>query len=155
MSARPRDLLKTRAFRIEEAFRQAALRSGMADGELVAFGGNLSPHTTNTQLAVSDTCALIGGAIIDKAAQGAIAVPAGATTGANQECKVLIELDASGTITLTAGAVASTGASVRPAENPARVTLGVINVGASFTPGTTALTGLLVKEPYWLANSTV
>jgi hypothetical protein len=148
MSARPRDIVKSRAQRLSEVCASVWLKSGMADGEAVLFGGNLT--TTTTTVALSDTCAVIGGAFVDKAAQTAIAVPGGAATGASQECIVLYEMDASGTVTATAGAVASTGSAVRPAENAARVTLGQLKVGASFVPGTTnTSTGVLTKEPYF------
>jgi hypothetical protein len=51
MSARPRDIIKTRAQRIAEVCNSVWLKSGMADGEAVAFGGNLTHH--DHQLAVS------------------------------------------------------------------------------------------------------
>lgn len=150
MAAKIRDIAKTRAQRIGEVFSLLHQKAGQANGELVAFGGNITVHSTNTQIAVSDTCAVIGQAIVDKAAQVAIAIPAGAATGAGQECQVLLELDATGTITATAGAVAATGLSTRPVENTARITLGVVKVTASFTPGTTPVTGgMITKEVYF------
>lgn len=148
MSARPRDIIKSRAQRIAEVCAAVWLKSGMADGQAVIFGGNLT--ATTTTVALSDTCAVIGGAFVDKAAQAAIAVPAGAATGAGQECIVLYEMDSAGTVTATAGAVAATGLAVRPAETAGRVVLGTLKVGASFVVGTTnTSTGVLTKEPYF------
>lgn len=152
MASLARDLLKTRFQRIGEVFQLGHYKAGQADSRIVAFGGDLTVHTTNTQFAVSDLTAVIGGQLVDKAAQTAIAVAGGAATGASQFVKVLIQMDAAGTITQKVGAIVTTQQSdaIKPSEDLDKISLGWLEIPASFVPGTTVLTtAMLKKEPYW------
>lgn len=149
MPSLARDLLKTRAQRIGEVYQLLHLKTGQADSQLVSFGGDLT--FTTVTFAVSDLEAVLGQAIVNKAAQTGIAVLAGTDTAAGQFRKVLIQMDAAGTITQKSGAIAGTQAdAIKPAPDTDKISLGWLELPASFVPGTTNLTlAMLKKEPYW------
>lgn len=150
MPSLARDLLKTRAQRIGEVFQLLHLKAGQADSQLVAFGGDLSFVTVT--FGISDLVAVLGQALVDKAAVTGIAVDAGATTAAGQFRKVLIQMDSSGTITQKVGAAVTTAQAdaIKPTVDTDKVSLGWLELPASFTAGTTNLTlAMLKKEPYW------
>lgn len=150
MSATPRDLLKTRAARVGEVYSENALKNGDATSQLVSFGCVLAVGTTPAQLAVSAGEFVLAQAIVAFAAVTAQVIPAGATTSAGQFLKVLVESDAAGTLTLTPGVIAaSQAAAVLPLGDPTKISLGWIEVPASFTAATTSLTsGMLKQMPY-------
>ena len=151
MSASPRDVIKTRAQRIGEVYSQLHLKNGQADSQLVSFGGDLGVGTTNTRFKVNDTELVLGQAIVNKTAEDNIVVDATASTAAGQFRKVLVEANASGTISQKVGAIASAQAdAVLPKGDTDKVSVGWIEVPASFTPGTTAVTAAMLKKmPYW------
>jgi hypothetical protein len=148
MAPKPRDVFKTRAARIGEVFTLLHLKTGQANSQLVAFGGDLT-FTTFT-LNISQTCAVLGQAIIDKAASS-VATTVAVSTGAAQFMKAVIEMDASGVITIRAGVIAASQLlAVRPTDDPTKIILGHIEIPASFTGGTTTLSQpMLIKEAYW------
>ena len=148
MAPKPRDVFKTRAARIGEVFTLLHLKTGQANSQLVAFGGDLT--FTTTTLNISQLCAVLGQLIIDKAAS-TVATTTAISTAAAQFRKAVIEMDSAGVITIRAGDIAiSQALAVRPTDDPTKIILGHIEVPASFTGGTTALTQpMLVKEAYW------
>jgi hypothetical protein len=148
MAPKPRDVFKTRPARIGEVFTLLHLKTGQANSQLVAFGGDLT--FTTTTLNISALCAVLGQAIVDKAAQ-TVATTVAISTGVGQFRKAVIEMDAAGTATIRAGDIAvSQALAVRPTDDPTKVILGHIEVPASHTGGTTSLTQpMLVKEAYW------
>lgn len=150
MSATPRDLLKTRASRVGEVYSDNALKNGQANSQLVSFGCVLAVGGTATKLAVGAGEFVLAQAIVPFAAVASATVPAGATTGAGQFCKVLVESNAAGALTLTAGALAGSQATAPlPLGDPTKISLGWIEIPASFTPDTTSLTGGMLKQmPY-------
>lgn len=153
MSTLARDLLKTKPQRIGEVYGHVHLKSGQADSQLVAFGGNLTVNGGDaTKFDLSDTEAVIGGAIVQKAAQAAIVVLVGSDTAAGQFRKVLIQMAANGTVSQKAGAIVTTAQAdaVKPAPDSDKIELGWLELPASFIPGTTNVTaGILKKAPYW------
>lgn len=148
MAPKPRDVFKTRAARIGEVFTLLHLKTGQANSQLVAFGGDLT--FTTTVLNISALCAVLGQAIVDKAAS-TVATTVAISTGAGQFMKAVIEMDAAGAITIRPGVIAASQAlAVRPADDPTKIILGHIEVPASTTGGTTALQqAWLIKEAYW------
>lgn len=168
MAATPRDLQKPRAQRAWEVYQSVQYAQGQSNSQLVGFGCVLAPGGTNTQLAISAGEFILGQAIINfPAVTGQLLTGLGLTnTGAGQTCLVLVEADATQptpVLTLTQSAIVSGGATpVLPALNPGRIVLGYLNVPASFTFGTTALTaggtslaptgGICVTQSYSAGN---
>lgn len=152
MSATPRDLLKTRAARVGEVYSDNALKNGQANSQLVSFGCVLAVGGTNTQLAVSAGEFVLAQAIVPFAAVTAQVIPGGAATGAGQFMKVLVESNAAGALTLTPGVIAgSQAAAALPLGDPTKISLGWIEIPASFVPATTALTGGMLKQMVYSA----
>jgi hypothetical protein len=160
MSATPRDLLKPRAQRLAEVYQSLQHQAAQSNSQIVTFGCVLAPGGTNTQLAISAGKYVLGQSEIDfPAVTGQLLTGLGLTnTAAGQTCIVLVEADATQptpVLTLTQSAIATGGAAaVAPAPNTGRIVLGRLAIPASFTFGTTALTGpMCVTEPYY--SSTV
>jgi hypothetical protein len=153
MSAKPRDLLKTRRQRLGEVYSALHRNDGAFDVQLVSFGGDLTVNGTAQQFDIAAWEAVINQAVVNHAALTAQTVPAGATTDAATFRKVLLEVDAAGTLTKTVGVGAADQASaVKPAPTVNRIEIGWLELPNSFTAGTTALTaGMLKKTPYWAA----
>src|SRR3954463_12370227 len=115
MPPKARDVAKTRAARLGEVFTDLHEKTGQANSQLVAFGGNLIVGSPNTTLGLSDTCAVLGQAVIDKPAVASIAAAPGPSTAAGQFRKVLVELAGDGSIVQTVGNTAgSQAAAVKP-----------------------------------------
>lgn len=163
MPATPRDALKTRRQRIGEVYALNQLQAGQANSQLVSFGCQLVPGTTNTSLGITVGEFVIGQTVVPFAgiATG-IAVPAGAQTSSIQFCKVLVEVDGnnagaqtSANVFLTAGPLVtgSQSAAPLPALTPTRIAIGWLEIPSSFTPGSTALTAGMCKQvAYWGSN---
>lgn len=86
----------------------------------------------------------INGRYFSKAAAAAVSIAAAnhLNTIANQFRKARIEVDSAGAITFKAGAIAaSQGAAEMPRRSKDKATIGWMQIDASFTAGTTALTG--------------
>lgn len=108
-------------------------------------GGDLGVGGTATKFKLGATDYRIAGTAYTKAAADNIASPA--STSAGQYRKDLISLDAAGTVTVTAGAVAvSQDAAVLPACPADNVPVGWIEVPASFTSGTTEVTAGMLRK---------
>lgn len=112
----------------------------------VTVHGGFAKGTTTTKFKTSaDTHYILAGKHHKKAATDDIAQPASTTNG-SQYAKDLISINASGTVTVTAGTkAASQGAAVKPDVPADNVELGWIEVPASFTPGTTDVTAGMLK----------
>lgn len=152
MPSLSRDLLKTRPQRISEVMQLLHYKAGQADSQIVAFGGDLLVDATTTKFATTDLVAVLAQGLVDKSAQTAIVVLAGTDTAAGQFRKVLVQMDASGTISQKSGALSTTtqADAVKPAPDTDKISLGWLELPASFVPGTTVLTtAMLKKEPYW------
>lgn len=154
MSAKPRDLLKTRRQRIGEVYSALHRNDGAFDVQLVSFGGDLSVGGTTTRWASSALEAVIGQAVINVAAKANQQLPAGTTTDAATFRKILLEVDAAGTVYQTVGLGAADQASaVKPAPSVGRIEIGWVEIPNSFTVDTTNVTlAMLKKTPYWGSN---
>src|SRR3954452_9313044 len=152
MSAKPRDLLKTRQRRLGEALNHNALKTGQANGQIVLWGSAPAVGTPNTGFDAPAGEALHAGALVTWAPAAANAVPAGAATAAGQVRKVLIERDAAGAVSTVIGvavASASQADAALPAGDTTKISVGWLELPASFVPGTTALTAAMCKAmPY-------
>lgn len=152
MSARPRDLTKTRTRRILDVVQQAALKAGGANTQIVLDGCALAVGGTPTQLAVVAGEVFIGGALTPIAAIPLTPLPAGAATAAGQVRKVAVDVNALGVVVLTVGALSPDGtqaSAVLPQTPVDSITIGWIEIPASFVVGTTNLTGAMLKPmPY-------
>lgn len=154
MSAGSRDLLKTRRARIGEAYGLNHLRAGQANSQVVSFGCDLSVGTTNTQLAVSAGEFVLAQAVTAFAGTAAagVAVPATPTYGAGTFAKILVEVNAAGTISFKFGTAVTTSQADAPLPkgDTDKISLGWIETTGAFTGATTVLTsGMLKKMPYW------
>lgn len=147
MSAKPRDLLKTRPQRVGEVLSNVHLKAGQANGQVIVWGCTLAVGTPTTGLDITAGEVTIGQALVALAASAANAVPAGAATAAGQFRKVLVERKADGTVVFVVGAIAAAQADAPLPKSPNAdaISLGWIEVPASFTPGTTALTAGMLK----------
>lgn len=150
MSARPRDLTKTRAHRLSDVANAVRLKSGGANTQYPIDGLVISVGGTNTQFAVSAGDAFIAQALTAIAAVALTAVPAGAATAAGQFRKVAVDVTAAGAIVTTVGAIAVDQPSAVLPQTPAdSLTIGWLELPASFVPGTTPVTGAMCKQmPY-------
>lgn len=111
--------------------------------------GGFAVGTTTTKFKTSaSTAYIIDGQNYNKAATDDIAQPAAGITSAGQYRKDLISIDATGTVTVTAGTVStvSQNAAVKPAVPAGGIELGWIEVPPSFTPGTTVVTTGMLKQ---------
>lgn len=146
MSAKPRDLTKTRPWRTGEVLTHVALKTGQANGQSVLWGDAPVVGTTNTQVGVSAGEVTLAGAIVTHAAITSQAVPAGTATDASTFRKVLLERDAAGALTFVVGAGAVDQASaVLPLGLADRISVGWLEIPASFVVGTTVITTGMCK----------
>lgn len=157
MAASPRDLLKPRAQRLKEVAEGLQNQQGFADSQFVTFGCVLAPGSTAPNLAISSGEFSLAQALVQYAgtvAAGVVLTGLGLTnTGAGQSCYVLVESDAAGVLSYSQSAIVSSGTPVMPSPNAGRIVLGYLNIGASFTFGTTALTApMCVTQPYSAGN---
>jgi hypothetical protein len=153
MSGTPRDLLKTRRARIGEVYQLNHYKAGQANSQLVAFGCVLSVGTTNTQLAVSAGEFVLAQAVTAYAGTIAagVAIPVTPTYGAGTFAKILVEVNAAGTISFKFGASVTTSQADAPLPkgDTDKISLGWIETTGAFTGGTTVLTGGMLKQmPY-------
>lgn len=106
---------------------------------------NLAPGGTNTNFQVSAFTYVLGGVARSKAAANNIAPP-GSSTDAGQYRKVLICIDEAGAVSTVAGAIAATQAAALAPMTPAnKLPIGVLELPASFTSGTTPVTSDMCK----------
>ena len=84
------------------------------------------------------------------AAVASQALPAGAATQATEFRKVLLERDGAGAVSYVVGVAAPDQASAAlPVGDPAKISVGWIEVPNSFVVGTTVVTGAMLKAtPY-------
>lgn len=152
MSARPRDLLKSRAGRLGEVLRHIGLGTGAADGQAVLWGNALAVNGGSAvALDVAAGEAAMAGAIRTFVAAAAQAIPAGATTPAGSFRKVAVERAIDGTVSFVPGVAVTTAQAdaVLPQPTPANIVVGWIEVPGLFTAGTTNLqAGWLKPMPY-------
>lgn len=108
-------------------------------------GGDLAQATQTDKFKLGLTHYRIDGVAYTKAAADNIASPA--STSAGQYRRDLISINAAGTVTVTAGAVAGTALAAQvPALPVLSIPLGWIEVPPAFVSGTTAVTnGMLFK----------
>jgi hypothetical protein len=154
MSATPRDLLKSRRARIGEVYSLNHLKAGQANSQVVSFGCDLSVGTTNTQLAVSAGEFVLAQSVVAYAGTAAagVAIPVTPTYGAGTFAKILVEVNAAGTISFKFGSSVTTAQvdAPLPKGDTDKVSLGWIETSGAFTGATTVLTGgMLKKMPYW------
>jgi hypothetical protein len=155
MSAAPRDLLKSPNARTGEVFALLHLGAGQANGQLVTPNSCLitADATHNYNIAVGAGTIVLGGVAYAVSALTAQTVAAGATTSTSQFLKVLLELDTSGALHQTVGAIVTTQQSdaVLPKGNPAYISIGWLAIPASFTPGTTSIAtaGIINQMAYY------
>lgn len=154
MSATPRDLVKPRPQRLGELYSLNQLQAGQANSQAVTFGCLLAADVThNYNLAISAGNFFLAQAEVVFAGAVAQALPGGATTTSAQFMKVLVELDAAGTVYFIVGAPVTTQQSdaILPAGNAAHISVGYLALPVSFTPGTTSIatTGIINQIPYY------
>lgn len=150
MSAKPRDLLKSRPARLAEVLSHLALKAGHANGQVILDGAAVAVGTTATKFNTTAGEVVLAGAIVAVAATVDNVVDAGSTTGAGEFRKVLVEVDVNGAVAQVVGAkAASQAAAVLPDGDPTRISLGWLEIPASFTPATTNVVAGMVKQmPY-------
>lgn len=157
MSATPRDLLKTRQQRVAEVYQLLQYQAGQANSQFVSFGCVLAPGGTATQLAISAGEYVLAQQVISFPAVTGQVLTSLTNTGAGQSCLVLVEADTTQptpVLTLTQGVIVSSGTPVLPQPTPTRIALGWLAIPASFTMGTTSLTGgMCVTMPYSAGNT--
>lgn len=147
MSAKPRDLLKTRVSRLGEVLSQNALKNGQANSQVVLWGLAISQGTTITKFNVAAGEVVLAQADVAIAAVVDTSVPAGAVTGAGEFRKVLVEVKADGTVATVVGdKVTTVQADAKlPKGNTDAISIGWLEIPASFTPGTTTVTAGMCK----------
>lgn len=103
----------------------------------------LAVATTNTKLKTANTVQFrINGKNFSKVAEDNITISGLTNTGAAETCKVRVEVDVAGTVTFVQGGMASVQALAKfPTRSANKATLGWVEIPASHTFGTTALTG--------------
>lgn len=124
---------------------------------------NLAPATVTTNIKSAQIiAAIVDGTPIMKAASDPIVTLSGASgtaTAAGQSTVYLIEMDATGTVTVKQGPIVVGSASDTiqsvplPVPTPGRCTIGYILIkGIVFTPGTTTVTAGMLNDgdPYLL-----
>lgn len=150
MTARPRDLQKSRTARLAAVAHSVSLKAGGANTQLVLDGCVIAVGGTNTQFQTSAGEVFLAQALTAIAAVAGTAVPAGAATSAGQFRKVAVDVTSAGAIVTTVGAVADTQANAVLPQTPAdSITIGWLEIPASFVPGTTAVTtGMCKQMPY-------
>lgn len=154
MTAKPRDLLKNRGRRVGEVLSNIGLNTGQANSQLVASGCVITKGgTSNRQVLVSAGVITLAQAIVDTAAVAATSLPGGASTDASTYRKVLLELNASGALSFKVGTGAAAQADAPfPKGDTDKVSIGYIELPASFTVDTTSLTDGMIKQmPYFAA----
>lgn len=122
---------------------------GQNQGELIAFlkalrnspegKAGLAVGTTTTRIQITNqTDFNINGALYRKAATDNISIAALTATAALQTSRVRVEIDSAGTVTFKQGAVVggAAGHGIAPIRTASRCTLGIFDMPASFTPGT-------------------
>jgi len=153
MSATPRDLLKPRQQRVSEVYQLLQYQAGQANSQVVAFGCQVLVDAATTKFQVTAGEYVLGQSIVTFNALTAQVVPGGATTAAGQSVFVLIEADAAAALHLTVGVIVSSGTPVLPQPTPTWIALGYLSLGASFTAGTTVLTGANVVSLAYSAGN--
>lgn len=150
MTARPRDLQKSRARRLGEVGNSLALKSGAANSQYVTFGCALAVGGTTTKFAVGAGEISLGQSLVPTAASGDVIVDAGAATASGQFRKVAVDVKSDGSVVQTVGAIASSQlAATLPATPVDSITVGWLEIPASFVPATTNVTtGMLKAMPY-------
>lgn len=105
----------------------------------------LAPGGTATNFQISAFSFMLGGVVYNKEAANNIAAP-GASTGAGEFRKVLIHINAAGTVAAAAGEIAASQELAKLPATPAdTLPIGVIELPASFTSGTTNVTAGMCK----------
>ena len=147
MSAKPRDLLKSRATRLGEVLHLNGLKAGQSNSQVVLWGNLITPTSGATEtFDVSDGEFVLAQAIVQASASAANALT-GAGTSASEYRKVLIERNASGTVSIKVGtAAASQDDAELPAGDTDKISIGHIEVPASFTVGTSLITEAMIVQ---------
>jgi hypothetical protein len=113
-----------------------ALRNQLGNAPGLAMG------TTTTAIKTTNSLNFgINGVRYTKAAQDNVVLTGQglANTAAGQFCKIRVEVNSAGTLGFVQGGVASSQANAQaPTRSPGKATVGIIEVPASFTFGTTA-----------------
>lgn len=106
----------------------------------------VAPGSDDTKFAVSAFHYMLAGVAEAKAAADDIAAP-GASTSSGEFRKILLSINAAGTITATAGAVAASQALAElPSTPTGELPIGYLELPASFTSGSTSLTTGMCKQ---------
>lgn len=147
MSAKPRDLLKTRAQRVGEVLSNVHLKAGQANSQVILSGCDVTTWSDADEFATTAGEIVLGGVVVAIAATNNNEVAVGAATAAGEFRKVLIEAKADGSVVQVVGDKAATQATAKlPDGNTDAVSIGYLEVPASFTPGTTAVTTGMIKD---------
>lgn len=148
MSAKPRDVIKSRPQRVGEVLTNVHLKAGQANSQVVLHGLGLTQNGADAdEFDVAAGEVVLAQSIVPVTATAGVEVAAGAATGAGEFRKVLVEVAAdSGVHQVVGDKAASQAAAKLPAGDPARISIGYIEIPASFTPGTTACTNAMLKK---------
>jgi hypothetical protein len=148
MSAKPRDLLKTRSQRVGEVLSNVHLKAGQANGQVVISGCDVAVGTTAAKVKVTAGEVVIAGAIATIALADNQTLAAAATTAAGQFRKVLVEVNAAGAVSFKYGAVSTVdqASALLPAGDADKISVGYLEIPASFTADTTAVTSGMCKD---------
>ncbi len=128
-----------------------ALRDSFDALEFLAFNHlmaspALAPGGTATNFAVGAFSYMLGGVAYNKAAADNIAAP-GSSTSSGEYRKILITIDAAGTVATVAGDVAASQAAAVIPDTPAdKLAIGVLELPPSFTSGATDVTSGMCKS---------
>lgn len=153
MPATPRDLGKPRAQRLAEVMSSIQLQAGQPNAQQIIFGLELEANAKAFNVSGGEFAPDGVSQPIAVVAKNAVAVTAGAATGVGQVCLVLVELDKTGAVFQTVSAIVGANP-VLPPLTAARIAVGFIEIPASFTPGTTAVTAGMLKAIKYSAGNT-
>lgn len=140
MPATPRDLGKPRAQRLSEVFTSEQLQAGQANAQQIIYGLELEAESKAFAISKGEYAPDGVSLPVALAAKTAQVVNVGATTTTGQKCFILVEVNAAGEVFQTVSAI-TTGTPVLPSLTAGRIAIGYLSIPASFTPGTTAVTG--------------
>lgn len=144
MSAKSRNLLKTRAQRLGEVLSHNHLKSGQADSQQIVTGCTGAANGVAFDVAAGEV--VLHQVLQTLAASTAVAVTAGASTAAGEFRKVLVAKKADNSIVQTVGDKAASQALAKlPAGDVTAIDLFWLEIPASFVPGTTAVTAGMIK----------
>lgn len=147
MSAKPRDLLKSRATRLGEVLHLNGLKAGQSNSQVVLWGNLITPTAADPDtFDVSAGEYMLAQTIVQADAASAVAIT-GADTTASEYRKVLVERDADGDVSVKIGVAAASQADAElPLGDTDKISIGWIEIPASFTVNTTDITVGMIQQ---------